>query len=109
MTYFLSLSVNKLNHEGESWFSKIFPSLRQFFTSIDFSWVKSTNQNFILGMFQVVIGGHGPHPKEILAWDSLDNLPILFFSSFWDSPSQSENQEQPTISPHFHCTRASKF
>ena len=39
--------------------------LSQFFTSIEFSYVNSTDKNFILELFQSTRGEHGPHPETI--------------------------------------------
>ena len=61
--------MKKLSHEGEGWFSKknlsLDSRLSQFSTFFEFSWVKSTDKNSSLGLFQELRGEHGPNPQEI--------------------------------------------
>ena len=49
--------MDKLSHEGESWFWILY--LANFFISFDFSCVKSIDQIFILVLFQEIRGKHG--------------------------------------------------
>ena len=83
--------------------------ISQIFTFVEFSCVNFIDQIFIIGLFQLETGKHGPHPEKIRAWHSLKSLTSSLFLVFWVSSSQFYGQEQPPHALHFDYVARSQF